>query len=159
MDASQQALLAIRHVVQEHGDEHYRLGHSASLDAIRWFGSLLGWSWPRSYLDVLAKHDGVVVQMAIVFSFIESVDRFMLLHDHWHRPDGYWPVAGDGCGNYYALAMANRNDGGECPVVFFEMIQNREAPVYQVATNYAEFIVEHMAEQCRDVGCTRILGE
>lgn len=61
---AERAILAIRHVVQDHGDEGTRLGQAALLEGIRWFGGLLGWSWPPSYLEVLGKHDGVMVQDA-----------------------------------------------------------------------------------------------
>src|SRR5690348_3151312 len=116
---SERAILAIRHVVQDHGDVGTCLGRAAHCDGICWFGGLLGWSWPPSYLEVIAKHDGVTVQDAWVFGFLESVERFLLLHGEWHKPDGYWPVASDGCGNYFALSFGHLGLSGEVPVVFF----------------------------------------
>jgi hypothetical protein len=130
---SQQAILAIRHVVQDHGDEGTRLGRAADCEGIRWFSGLLGWSWPPSYLEVLAKHDGVVVQLALIFSFLESIQRFLFLHGEWHRPDGFWPVASDGCGNYFALSFSNPRPSGEAPVIFFDMIESQEEPVETLA--------------------------
>jgi hypothetical protein len=94
MVTSEHAIMAIRHVVQEHGDDYYRLGRAAGLDGVRWFGTLLGWSWPPSYLEVLAKYDGVLVLDAIIFSFSESIDTFLIFHDSWQKAAGYWPVAG-----------------------------------------------------------------
>src|SRR3954469_11720093 len=85
---SEQAILAVRHVVQDHGDEGTTLGRSALCEGVRWFGGLLGWSWPPTYLEVIGKHDGVMVQDAWVFGFLESVERFLLLHEAWHKPDG-----------------------------------------------------------------------
>src|SRR5262245_8635816 len=108
MTTANQAIVAIRHVVQAHGDAQTVLGQTANLPGITWFGSLLGWSWPPSYLGVLAKHDGVRVQDAILFSFLESFELFLLVHDKWHRSDAYWPVSTDGCGNYTALALGER---------------------------------------------------
>jgi hypothetical protein len=154
---SEQAILAIRHVVQDHGDEGTRLGDAALCDGIRWFGSLLGWAWPTSYLEVIGKHDGVMVRDAWVFSFLESVERFLFLHERWHRPDGFWPVASDGCGNYFALSLGRTHPLGESPVVFFDMIESPEEPVELVAENYAAFIVGHMRRQCECLGC-RVLS-
>jgi SMI1-KNR4 cell-wall len=153
MPTSDEAVLAIRHVVQEHGDKHTRLGRPAGIEGIRWFGRLLGWVWPRSYIEVLAKHDGVLVQDAILYGFLESIQVFLLLHDSWHRPAGFWPVASDGSGNFFALAFEHHGRAGEPPIVFFEMIESREQPTYWAADSYAEFVVEHMRRQCERVGC------
>ena len=153
-----QAVLAIRHVVQDHGDAGTLIGGPASTPGIVWFGRLLGWSWPASYLQVLEKHDGVCVQDAMVFSFLQSFKAFLIFHDRWHGPNGYWPIASDGCGNYYALSFAMRRPDGECPVVFLEIIQSETEPRETVATTYAEFIISHMAAQCRRVGCTARLA-
>jgi hypothetical protein len=149
-----EAVQALRHVVQEHGDEHTVIGRPAHLPGILWFGQLLGWRWPSTYLQVLEKHDGVLVQDAILFSFLESVENFLTVHhSRWHRPDGYWPVGSDGCGNYYALAFAEQDESGECPVVFFEMIQSATHPRERVAATYADFVCQHMTAQCRYVNC------
>ncbi len=154
MATSQDAILAIRHVVQEHGDESTRLGRPADQDAIKWFGHLLGWEWPPCYLEVLAKHDGVLVRDAIVFGFLKSIESFLILYPVWHRRDGFWPVASDGCGNYYALAMAQRDKAGECPVVFLEMITSAETPAYSADESYVDFVSSHMRRQCESVGCS-----
>jgi hypothetical protein len=150
---SEQAILAIRHVVQDHGDEGTSLGRSALCEGVRWFGGLLGWSWPPSYLEVIGKHDGVTVQDAYVLGFLESVVRFLLLHEAWHKPDGFWPIASDGCGNYFALCFGHPSLSGELPVGFFEMIVSEEGPVEIVAESYASFIVQHMRRQCERLGC------
>jgi hypothetical protein len=89
-----------------------------------------------------------------VFGFVESIELFLILHGPWHRPDGYWPVASDGCGNYFALAIGQRDSGGECPIVFFEMTASAEKPAYTVAECYAAFIREHMRQQCERAGCS-----
>lgn len=154
MASATEAVRAIRHVVQEHGDAHTRLGGTANLRGIVWFGQLLGWRWPPSYLQIIEKHDGVLVQDAIVWSFLESFEAFLRFHDAWHRPDGFWPVATDGCGNYYALSFALQHESGECPVVFFDMIESGTEPREEVAPTYADFVIQHMARQCRRVGCS-----
>ena len=158
MATSEDAILAIRHVVQEHGDAHTRLGRAARIEGMQWFGRLLGWSWPRNYVEVLGKHDGVLVQDAIVFGFLESIDAFLLYHDAWHRPAGYWPVAGDGCGNYFCLALRQSAGAEEEPVVFFEMIESRDTPARRVANSYAAFVAKHMRDQCLRLGCTSAMG-
>jgi hypothetical protein len=150
MTTSDQAVLAIRHAIQDHGDENYRLGQPAWLDNIRWFGKLLGWTWPPSYLEVLAKHDGAWIHDAIFLSFLESIDLLLLFHKEWHRRDGYWAVAHDECGNYLALSFGSQDPYAECPVVFLEYGTNE---VGTVAVTYAEFVVKHLAEQCARIGC------
>jgi hypothetical protein len=102
---------------------------------------------------VIGKHDGVMVRHAWVFSFLESVETFLFLHGEWHRPDGYWPVATDGCGNYFALSFGHPHPSGEAPVVFFDMIESQEEPVEAVAESYAAFIVRQMRRECEDLGC------
>lgn len=153
---SEQAILAIRHVVQDHGDEHTRLGRAAHGEGVRWFGGLLGWAWPPSYLEVIARHDGVMVRDAWILSFMESVERFLLIHEEWHRPDGFWPVASDGCGNDFALSFGHRDASGEAPVVFFDMIESRHEPVETVAGSYAAFIVRQMRRECERLGCREL---
>ncbi len=152
---SEQAVLAIRHVVQEHGDEETKVGGSATLSGIVWFGQLLGWQWPQSYLEVLEKHDGVLVQDAIIFSFLHSFECFLFLRDDWQEL-AFWPVATDGCGNYYALSLNQSDSAGECPVVFFEMMQSQEEPSEVFAPTYAEFICKRMMEQCEFLGCSAL---
>jgi hypothetical protein len=150
MVTADDAVLAIRHTVQDHGDEHYRLGQPGSVDNACWFASLLGWTLPPSYLSVLGKHDGVCVQGAIVLSFLESIDTFLLYHDEWHKPNGYWPVGSDGCGDYFALAIGEADSNAECPVVFLEYgTQN----LGTVARTYAEFVVNHLARECLSAKC------
>lgn len=156
MSEVEAAVRAIRHVVQDHGDAGTRLGGQANAEAVHWFGRLLGWDWPRSYVDILTRHDGVMVQDAIVFGLVESIERFLMLREAWHRPDGYWPVASDGCGNYYALAIGRRDSVGECPVVFFEMIASPEQPESTVAESYAAFVRGHMRQQCERLGCSTL---
>ncbi len=145
MASAADAIQAIRHMVQDHGDELTRLGGNAPVSGVIWFGQLLGWRWPPSYLQVIGKHDGVLVQDAIVFSFLESFQLFLTLHTCWHRPAGYWPVATDGCGNYYALSFGSQNEEGECPVAFFDMIESETEPLEEVAHTYADFVVQHVA--------------
>lgn len=122
---------------------------------MKWFADRLGWSWPTSYVEVLSRHDGVLVQDANVYGFLESIDHFVnILHGSWHRPNGYWPVGNDGCGNYYALFMAQPPRSDDSPVMFFEMIESQEQPSRTVAANYPEFVTQQMRAQCRDAGCT-----
>jgi hypothetical protein len=129
----------------------YKLGQAASTDDLAWFGSLLGWTWPPSYLEVLGRHNGVWVKQAIIFSFLESIDVFLLYRSEWHRHDGYWPVATDECGNYFSFSIGDRNGQGEYPVVFLEYgTQNCGT----VGRTYAEFVVNHLADECRHLGCT-----
>jgi hypothetical protein len=150
MVTADDAVLAIRHAVQEHGDEHYRLGEPASIENVCWFGSLLGWTWPASYLAVLRKHNGVWVKGAMILSFLESIDIFLIFHETWHKPNGFCPVASDGCGNYFVLSIGELGAMGECPVVFLEYGTEN---IGIVGRTYAEFVVNHLAHECADAGC------
>ena len=158
MSETDAAVSAIRHVVQDHPDEGTKLGGRADLDSVRWFGQILGWAWPPSYLDLLSRHNGVVVQHVILLGFVQSIEQFLLHFRSWHRPDGYWPIASDGCGNYFALALGKRDLAGESPIVFIDTITSVHEPAYTAAINYARFVHEHMREQCNRVGC-RALAE
>ncbi len=158
MATIEEAVLALRHVVQEHGDEGTELGEPADGKGVRWFGQLLGWEWPSSYVEMLERHNGVVVQDAIVFKFLESIDLFLRLHESWHRPDGYWPVASDGCGNYFALALGQRDSASECPVVYFDMMEDSEKPQTTIASSYPAFIMERMQKQCEQAECSELAG-
>jgi hypothetical protein len=157
MSETDAAVLAIRHVVQDHPDEGTRLGDRTDIEPVRWFGQLLGWVWPPSYLNVLSRHNGVMVQHAILFGFVESIEVFLLYHQSWHRV-GYWPVASDGCGNYFVLALKEQGVDGECPVIFIDTIASAQEPAYTVAVSYARFVRAHMQEQCNRSGC-RALAE
>jgi hypothetical protein len=145
-------------VVQDHPDEGTRLGSRADAEAVRWFGQVLGWAWPPSYVDVLSRHDGVVVQDAILLGFVASIERFLPYHRSWYRPGGYWPIASDGCGNYFALALGQRDAAGECPVVFIDTMADAEEPAYTVAASYAGFVRGHMRCQCERFGCSALTG-
>lgn len=146
-----EAIRAIQHVVQDHGDKDTRLGSEASLNGMVWFGRLLGWTWPPTYLKILAMYDGVLVQDAWLYSFKETMDTFLFLQDRWHRPDGFWPVGNDGCGNYYALSFGQCDSTGEYAVV---MIYHDAPDPVEEGTNYAEFIVRRMRDQCERLGCS-----
>lgn len=55
------------------------------------------------------------------------------------RDRGWLPIAGDGCGNYYIVAT--RGDfGPNHPVLFFDMIHDREVPEYVVASDVGPFL-------------------
>lgn len=147
------AINAIRHVIQEHADSDDRLGKPGNIDGIQWFGKLLGWTWPPSYLEVLAKHDGVTVGNACVLSFLESIEIFMLHPQEWHRVDGYWPIASDGCGNYSVLAIGKKSETGECPVEFIDAMQGYDSGS-TVAESYADFVYQMMKEECENSECS-----
>jgi hypothetical protein len=155
------AVSAIRHVVQEHGDEHTVLGAAADAAPIQWFGELLGWQWPHSYLVVLAKHDGVMVQDAIVHSFLKSFECFLVHHDRWYKPRHFWPVAEDGCGNYWVLCLRQSKANNECPVAFLDHESDGGYlhPEHIAAETYADFVIMQMAEQCDRCGCADLQSQ
>jgi hypothetical protein len=155
------AILALRHVVQDHSDARTTIGLPTRIDEVEWVGRLLGWTWPPSYLEVLSKHDGVGVSVADLYSFIQSFQFLMHRRDYWHRPDGFWPVAGDGCGSCWALWFGGQDAQRECPVLFFEKEFSLDEPYQLVAPSYAAFVAGSMRHDCarhRCAGLDTILG-
>ena len=136
------AVLAIRHAVQEAGEDFESIGKPAHLEAIRWFGDrLLQWRWPRSYTDVLRKHDGVRFLTPILFGFNESISTFLAFQDLWLRDRRRWPVGGDGCGSYWVLSLDEQREDGEWPVRF---IDHEDGPISEgqlAGATYADFVV------------------
>jgi SMI1/KNR4 family protein SUKH-1 len=152
MISPDEAIAAIRHVVQDHGDAHTRLGDPAPVEGMSWFAQLLGWQWPPSYLKILKKHNGVMVCDAILLSFTESFEAFLLHHKKWQGLM-YWPVANDGCGNYWTLALAQTRTDGECPVLFMEMISDDTRGEIE-ADSYSDFVARQMVRQCARADCS-----
>lgn len=148
----QEAIGAIHHVVQDHGDGQSRLGGPAPVEGMKWFARLLGWNWPPSYLGVLGRHDGVIVCDAILLSFTESFAVFLLYHDIWQR-EMYWPVAADGCGNYWTISLAQSRPDGECPVLFLETCTGDTEGKIE-ADSYSDFVAKQMARQCVRADCS-----
>ncbi len=155
MATVENALNAIRHVVQDHSDEGTHLGVPADMESIHWFGRLLGWEWPPSYVELLSRHNGVNVQDAIVFGFLESIE-IMLQHRETWRHQGYWPVATDGCGNFFVMALGQRVASGEGPVIFLDAAAETNDQPSVVATSYPDFIVDQMRQQCEGFDCTEL---
>lgn len=151
------AISAIRHVVQEHGDQGTRIGQPGDPAMAQWFGSLLGIQLPPSYLGVLEKHDGALVELPL-FSLMESVESIAIHRERWTKP-ALWPVAEDGCGNYYVLANSCRNEIGESPVGFIDSISKTgpDAPERWVASNFASFVFFFMTQVCAERGCSALL--
>ena len=138
------AILAIRSAVQDFGDEHTNIGGPAHLDQVQWLGALLGWAWPRTYFDLLAKHDGVRLRHAHIPDFFSAFRSFVVHREPWHRLQ-YWPIADDGCGNYWVMALAQQRDG-DCPIHFLDHETNTglAAPDYIAARSLPDFVVDYM---------------
>jgi len=120
------------------------LGKPADLDQIAWFGTLLSYSWPESYLSVLDKHDGVKVDGAIIFSFIQSIEILLIFRERF-TSKRYWPVGSDGCGNYFVLSIGQTQDG-ECPVLFLDAAEDYTADG-EAFKNYAFFVISAIEER------------
>lgn len=139
------AILAIRSAVQDFGDAETWIGRPADLDQVRWLGQLLGWEWPRSYLELIARHDGVRVRQASMPAFFDAFRLFITHRDPWHSLL-YWPVARDGCGDYWVIAVHNQEDG-DCPVYFLDHETNTGigAPARVAAPSLPAFVVQYMS--------------
>lgn len=53
--------------------------------------------------------------------------------------NGWLPVAGDGCGNYY-LAVLDRSDLSSCPVFFVDHEESHDELAYEVAPDFWSFL-------------------
>jgi hypothetical protein len=140
----QDAILAIRSAVQDLGDSETTLGGPAPLHEVRWVGKLLGFEWPQAYLDLIAKHDGVRVRGAELLDFYRAFRLFVAHREPWHRL-AFWPVAADGCGDYWVLPLRERKEG-DCPVYFLdhETEAGMSAPTKVAASSVAAFVIDYM---------------
>jgi hypothetical protein len=116
----------------------------ARLDEINWLGNLLGFIWPREYLDLLAAHDGVTVRQAHIPSFFDAFRAFIVHREPWHKLQ-FWPIAEDRCGNYWVLALKEQQNG-DSPVYFLdhETETGMAAPDRVVADSIAVFVADYM---------------
>lgn len=55
------------------------------------------------------------------------------------RENGWFPVAGDGCGSYYVVATRNDYGDGE-PVLFIDVNENSSQPAFLAASNTWSFL-------------------
>jgi len=60
------------------------------------------------------------------------------LFPEW-RQNGWVPVAGDGCGNYYVL-MSNEKHGENSPVIFVDTLSESDSGAYVVASSLFHFL-------------------
>jgi len=144
MATVEDAILAIRSAVQDLGGPETKLGGRAPLDQVRWIGKLLGFEWPRVYLDLIAKHNGVVVNYAHLLEFFDAFRLFVVHRDPWHALQ-FWPAAEDGCGDYWVLPLREQKEG-DCPVYFLdhETDAGMAAPTEIVAQSLPAFVVDYM---------------
>jgi cell wall assembly regulator SMI1 len=137
---------ALRQAVQDFDREGVRLGDAGSEGAVRWLSQKLGFSLPTTYLRLLAAHDGAVLADPVYFGLLDSVKTLLLYRRQWADPPRFWPLSGDGCGNYYCLDVT-RSDGADAPVLFFETIESSDEPTAQVAPSIYTFVLDQIAAQ------------
>jgi hypothetical protein len=139
-----EAILVIRETVQDHGDEHTFIGRPGRLDEVNWLGKLLGFTWPQAYLDLIRGHDGVTVRKAHIPPFFDAFRSFIVHREPWHALH-FWPIAEDGCGDFWVLSLKEQQNG-DCPVYFLdhETETGMAAPDRFVANSIATFIIDYM---------------
>ncbi len=149
------ATAAIRHAIQDHAGAHFKLGDPANIEDVVWLASLLGWSLPRDYLALIAVHDGVDAGGDIIFNVDQCFATLRVYRQEWHHEDGYWPVAGDGCGNYWVMSVSDSPHHPAGTIFFFdhesdlpdERLVNVESP------NYPAFVIRMMSRVCASANC------
>ena len=113
-----------------------------SLQEIKDVERRLGLTLPVEMSAFLRLSNGPVVGPGGLFGvhpqneFLD-IESMYDLHPAW-RSEGWIPVAGDGCGNYY---VALERNAGEWPVVFVEMMEDPDAPAFVVASGILVFLI------------------
>lgn len=135
---SHHAVDTLRSAIQATRVRDARIGKPADLEAALWIGKLLGFTWPRSYLAILGKHDGFFLGRCTVFSLAQSLEVMLMFRETFRRR-GHWPVGGDGCGSYFVLAVHELH-ARECPVYFADGNDDwiARAPGHPT---YADFVI------------------
>lgn len=78
-----------------------------------------------------------------------DIEFLWSLFPDW-RARGWIPVAGDGCGNYYVLAIQDECAGSD-PVLLVETLDNADTGSYVVASSLAHFLRFYLED---DIGRT-----
>jgi len=102
------AIEALRHVVQDHGDQDTEIGKPGDAEMAKWIGKILGMTMPPSYLQILAQRNGLDDRL---FDLMYSMELYAIYRDRWGAPVDFWPVAGDGCGNYICACEQPQGPG------------------------------------------------
>jgi hypothetical protein len=144
MPTVREAILVIRQTVQDHGDRQTSIGKPARLDQVRWLGKLLGFNWPSEYLELLSAHDGVTIRQAHIPAFFDAFRTFIVHRETWQSLQ-YWPIAEDGCGDYWVLPLKEQENGG-CPVYFLdhETEAGLGGPTEIAAKSIGAFVIDYM---------------
>ena len=133
------AIAGLRKAVQDLDRPGVSLGKPIDRGAVRWLATKLGFALPSAYIDLLATHDGATIVDPVYFSFMASLDVLVIHRREWADPARFWPLTGDGSGNYHCLDLT-RSNGSDSPVVCFDAMTSWEEPESQSAATLAEFL-------------------
>jgi len=149
------AIAHVRHVIQEHAPSDFGLGQPARLDDLRWLANLLGWRLPDAYLRTIEVYDGVFAGLDKILSSDCSFETLRSYRNEWHRPDGYWPVGADGCGNYWAMNVSQKNSYPPGTVFFYDHERDADPSVLSdvFTPTYPAFVSAIMRRSCDESGC------
>ena len=113
------AITAIQYALQNCDEGEFQFNKKKfDVESLEWFGTLISFTWPRSYKEILQKFNGFSIGNTHVYSFIESIEILRTFREKF-KNEQYWPIGTDGCGNYYVLNTA-KLEHEECPVFFLE---------------------------------------
>ena len=116
-------------------------------EAVNFYTST-GLSMPSDLAEWLKIANGLFVDSQYLLglyterSFLD-IESYFTLYPFW-KTNGWIPIGGDGCGNYYLISTQNEYGSG-FPVFFVDTHEEPESPSYIVASNisyFLEFLLE-----------------
>lgn len=153
--ALQDAIEIVQHVIQDHADEDYNLGKPANMGKVKWLAKLLGWNFPENYLEFISIFDGVHAGGYEVISSDRAFDVLSVFEKRWHKPNGYWPVGSDGCGDYWVMSISQQGENAPGTVFFYdhEIESDRSNLTEIYAPDYSTFVAKMMLYTCEEYDC------
>jgi cell wall assembly regulator SMI1 len=131
----------------------YTLPEGASLAEIQLFEERLGAKLPLQMRELYTISNGPLVGPGGLFGIKperQSLDvekRLELVP--WFKTKGWLPIAGDGCGNYYACLLRNAAKG---LVFFYDSSSGVKEPTFWVASSVRRFLTLLLREELEPHG-------
>jgi hypothetical protein len=102
---------------------------------------------PLDYLEWLSICNGVSGRCIETIYGIDFINELLGLSPYWVSKE-WFPIAGDGCGNYYVIARININSKMYYPVVFLDQEQSElevcDRISYVVTSDFDIFLINFL---------------